>query len=242
MMYDIHCHILPGVDDGVSNIEEAMALAQAAENAGFKGIVCTPHYIDDVYKSSVKNNMEIINDLKKEVKHRKIEIELYLGNEVYISPDITNLLDLGLITTLNNSRYILIEMPIYSRPLYLDDIIGKLKLRGLVPVIAHPERYEWVMKSPKELSYILSKGCLVQLNMASILGYYGNSVKKTAKALLRESCIHLLGSDSHTSHRIYNNNKSEMKLIQRFSSDYKMRQFIQNTEAVINNQLIKSSL
>lgn len=239
-MYDIHCHILPGIDDGPSSINRAVEIAYAAKLAGIKGIVCTPHYIDDIYKNSTVDNLAILNSFKRTVELLGIGIKMYLGNEIYITPDIINLLDKSRICTLNNSRFILIELPIYSRPLFTDDIIFKLKLRGLIPVIAHPERYEWVIKNPKELTDIIDKGCLMQLNIASINGYYGDRVRKVAKALIMENHIHLLGSDSHSSRIIFNKYQTDLKLLQKIVSEYKVKQFFQNTEAVINDQAIKT--
>jgi protein-tyrosine phosphatase len=239
-MYDIHCHILPGVDDGPSNIEMALGMAYAAEQVGIKVIVCTPHYTDDKFKNSSENNLLILDSFKKAIERSGIGIEIYLGNEVHITPDIVKLLDSKNIITLNNSRYILIEMPSHSKPLYTDDMIFKLKLRGLIPIIAHPERYEWVIRNPKELSNIISKGCLTQLNIASINGYYGESVRKAAKTLVRENHIHLLGSDSHSSKIIYSKYHTDLKLLQKISSEHIVKQMILNTGAVINNQVVKT--
>jgi len=238
-MFDIHCHILPGVDDGPANIEEAVEIAYAAEQAGIEAIVCTPHYTDDVYICSSENNLTMLNNLKNAVDLKGIKIKLYLGNEIHITPDMINLLDTFRISTLNNSRYILIEMPVHSKPLFTDDIIFILKIRGLVPVIAHPERYEWVIKNPKELSSIINKGCLTQLNIGSISGYYGNRVRKAAKALIKENYIHLIGSDSHRSRIIYNKYKTNLNILQKIASEYKVKQIIQNSESVLNDQVIK---
>ena len=241
-MYDIHCHILPGVDDGPSYIEKAVEMAYAAEQAGIKAIVCTPHYTDDKFKNSSENNRLILNSFIKAIKCSDIRIEVYLGNEVHITPDIEKLLELKNVITLNNSRYILIEMPAHNKPLFTDNVIFKLKLRGLVPIIAHPERYEWVNRNPKELSRIIDKGCLSQLNIASINGYYGERVRKVAKALLKENYIHILGSDSHSSKIIYSKYHTCLKLLEKTSSEYAVKKMIQNAGAVINNQDVNTIL
>jgi protein-tyrosine phosphatase len=237
-MYDIHSHILPGVDDGPSSIEDALKIAYAAEQAGVKAIVCTPHYIDDKYKNGSADNLIILDNFRKALEVKRIHIQLYLGNEILIAPDIINLLDMNRISTLNNSRYILVEMPICSKPLYTDDVIFKLRLRGLVPVIAHPERYEWMTRNPEELNNIIVKGCLVQLNIASINGFYGRKVRKTAEALVRENYVHLLGSDCHSSTIIYNNYKTDLKRLRKIASEYTVEKMIQNNEAAINNQVV----
>ncbi|MDF2519788.1 MAG: capsular biosynthesis protein [Clostridia bacterium] len=237
-MYDIHSHLLPGVDDGAATIEEAVEITYAAEKAGVKAIVCTPHFMGDSYKSSAANNLSMLSCLREAVEQKGIGIELYLGNEVHINPEIIKLLDAGIISTINNSRYILIELPVLSKPIFTDDILFKLRLRGLVPVIAHPERYVWVMRKPKELSEIIRMGCLIQLNIASISGCYGDAARRAAKALLRENSIHLLGSDSHTSTKIYDSCKADLRLLKKLSSEYKVGRIIENTEAVVYNQVI----
>jgi protein-tyrosine phosphatase len=217
-------------------------MARAAEQAGIEAVVCTPHYIDDCFKNSAESNLVVLNSLKRALELNGIRIEVYLGNEIYITPDIITLLDSKKICTLNSTRYILIEMPFHINPLFTDDIIFKLKLRGLVPVIAHPERYEWVRKNPKELSDIISKGCLTQLNIASINGYYGESIRKVARALAKENYIHFLGSDSHTSRKIYNRFKTDLKLLQRISSERAVNKMIENTKAAMHNQAITTLL
>lgn len=237
-MHDIHSHILPGVDDGPENFEDALEIAHTAEQAGIEAIVCTPHYADYRYKSTLEDNLAILDNFKEALRLRGIGISIYPGNEVLITPDIISLLDGNIISTLNNSRYILIEMPVHSKPLYMDDTIFKLRLRGLVPVIAHPERYEWIMKNPKELNDIIDKGCLLQLNTSSLNGFYGSSVRKAARAMVKENCIQLIGSDCHSSKAAYKGYKSDLKLLQKITPECMIEKILHNMEAVIGNQVI----
>lgn len=237
-MYDMHCHILPGIDDGPSRMEEALRLVRYAELAGIQGILCTPHYMEDGYKSDPEHNRLVLESLKKAMAQRGIAVELYLGNEIYITPDILKLLDKGKISTLNGSRYILVEMPLYSKPLFTGEILFKLRLKGLIPILAHPERYEWIQKSPEDWKQIIDMGCLVQLNTASIQGYYGERIKKNARALLQENQVHLLGSDSHNSGEIYKNHRIYISQIQKMISQRAVKHLFQNAEAVVSNQEI----
>lgn len=239
-MYDIHSHILPNTDDGPSNLEKTMEVIYAANRAGIEGIVCTPHYIDDKYCNSSSDNLIKLNSVKNAIALNDMNIKIYLGNEVLISPDIVDLIEKREIMTLNNSRYILIEMPVHSKPIFTNDIIFKIKLKGMIPIIAHPERYEWVMKSPQDLTDIMKKGCLTQLNISSVNGYYGERVRKIAKALLEEKRICFLGSDSHSSDEIYNSFINNINLLHKIVPTYMLEEMIYNSEAAINNQDIKT--
>lgn len=238
-MYDIHSHILPGVDDGPSDIEESVRMACMAEQAGMDGIVCTPHYIEGRYDYGASHNLALLDSLRRLLVQRGINIKLFAGNEVFFTYDIINLLERQEIATINNSRYLLIEMPVYCKPVFMDDIIFKLRLKGLVPIVAHPERYEWIMNNSENLADLIRKGCLAQLNMSSINGFYGKSVKKASKMLLKEGLIHLLGSDSHSTDSGYRQFAKSMGLLKKTVSADMVERLIYNTRSVIDDKEIR---
>ena len=140
-MKDIHCHILPGIDDGARSIEESINILSKAYNNGISDIVLTPHYIKDSrYSCNNWNKSILLEELKKELKNRDIDINLYLGNEIMIDKDIISLLKSGEASSINNTKYVLIEFPMNSLRSDIEDILFEMVRNNYVPVIAHPER------------------------------------------------------------------------------------------------------
>ncbi len=137
-MIDIHSHILPYVDDGSKDMNMSLKIAQIYVENGIEKVIATPHFMDGItYKSKLE--LEIgLEALKKELARVGIPLEVFLGNEVYIKPDIIDDIKNDKVTTLNNSRYLLIEMPINEIPIYTEELIYELLVKGYVPIIAHP--------------------------------------------------------------------------------------------------------
>ena len=200
-MIDIHCHILPGIDDGAKTIDASIEMAEIAVQNGVKKIIATPHYIEGVGYTDKEHNQLVLDGLKRELTIRGIELEIFLGNEVYVSTDIVKLLEAGEISTLNNSRYILMELSMLDMPIYLENIIYNLKIKGINTILAHPERYAKVIEDPNIVYQLVNKGVYMQLNLPSLLGFYGEKVKTTAEILLRHNMIHFVGTDIHSPSR-----------------------------------------
>lgn len=204
-MYDIHCHILPGIDDGASSLEEAINMAIMAKNNGIKAIFATPHYIEGAGFKDAISNKETLDKLNSELCNRGIDIKIYHGCELYSTPDVLKLLEKGQIITLNHSSYMLIELPMHDVPMYVQTMIYNLKVKGITPIIAHPERYTKIIEDPNTLHMLILRGALAQLNLPSILGIYGENVRNTAEILLMHDMIHFVGTDAHKpSKRYYN--------------------------------------
>lgn len=235
-MIDLHTHILPGVDDGAKNIEESMEIAKWAYENGINKIFATPHYIEGEGYNNLKQNKDILNELNNKLKELDIDVEVLLGNEVFITPEIISLIDNEEISTLNNSRYILIEFPRLQMPLYIEDIIYELRLRGYVPIIAHPERYVKVIEDPNFIHNLITKGALCQLNLPSLLKMYGEKVKETAEILLKHKMIHFIGTDTHSSKGITKSNYAINKLKEIISEDEFNKLLFINGEAILKNE------
>ncbi|MFA5524150.1 MAG: CpsB/CapC family capsule biosynthesis tyrosine phosphatase [Tissierellales bacterium] len=196
-MIDLHCHILPGVDDGANSLEEAVAMARMAKNNGIFTMFATPHYIEGMGYEDANSVWIILEKLNSELEDRGIDVKIFQGREVYSSPDVLKLLDEGKISTLNKSKYMLIELPMHDIPMYIDTMIYNLRLKGIIPIIAHPERNTKIIEDPNILYNFISKGVLAQLNLPSLLGRYGKRVKRTAEILLKHDMIHFIGTDAH---------------------------------------------
>jgi protein-tyrosine phosphatase len=213
-MVDFHSHILPGVDDGSRDIEESIAMIKEAKEAGFDKIIITSHYIEDYFKVSVAKRKEILEDLKKRVAQEKIDIELCLGNELFITSNVLNLLDKEEICAQGFSRYILFELPFNNKPLNILEFINSIKRRGMVPVLAHPERYSYFYKDPNEYNELAQEGVLFQVNYGSLLGQYGTRAEILARYLIESNMVYFLGSDVHRPNSIYPRIHEALEIVQ----------------------------
>lgn len=196
-MYDLHCHLIYGVDDGTLSLEDSLKLIKNAFDNGYKGLVLTPHYVlDSSYDSNVLNNKKILEELKSKIDY---DMSLYLGNEVYFNREILSLLKKGEISTLNDSRYLLLELSVMNQDKNVLDVIDILKENGITPIIAHPERYSYLMKNLLLMVEMIEHGALFQVNIGSLVGLYGKTYKKNVIKLIKSNLIHFLSSDTHTS-------------------------------------------
>lgn len=202
-MIDLHSHIIPEIDDGSRSIEETMLLLEEARKAGFTKIVSTSHYVEKHYEFDEESRRQFLEVIKRGAKNLKIDIELYLGSEIYASYDIIQLLEEYKASTINDTNYILFELPMKAEIPNLKNIIYNLLGNGYIPIIAHPERYDYVKNDPNWLIEYIEIGVLFQANYASIIGAYGKESQKTVKQLLKNDMIHFLGSDVHRAGTIY---------------------------------------
>ena len=223
-MTDVHSHILFNVDDGAKTIEESITLLKKMAEIGFKNVILTPHYIKgSEYNSQNEEKLTKLKEIKKELTNQNININIYLGNEIFINNEICELIKAKHIYTLNNTRYLLVELPFHNQIVNLEDIIYELKIKGLIPIIAHPERYTYFQKNYKEIDRLREEGFLFQGNYASILGYYGKDSKKLLKYMLKKQYIDYLGTDIHRTNKTYvidNFKKIEKKIIKITKEDY----------------------
>ena len=212
-MIDTHSHILYGIDDGSHSIEESLEILSIANANGVKDIVLTPHYIkDSKYNANNKLKKELLNNLQKELKRKKININLYLGNEVYIDENLPSLLNTD-ISTINNSNYLLIEFSLSIKPQNLEEVLDELEEAKIIPIIAHPERYTSYYKDYDFFYHLKERNCLLQGNIGSIYGHYGRKVKKMMKELLKRNLIDIIGSDIHHPHQDFYNHNLEKDLL-----------------------------
>jgi len=235
---DIHNHSLPGVDDGAKSIDEAIKNIDYLKTLGITDIVLTSHYIiNSKYNVGVEKRNGILN----EIKNKNLGVNLYIGNEVFISDakSLIELLNNKEIITLNGSKYLLLEFPLNQELVYLEEVICDLNEKGLVPIIAHPERYTYFQKDYQKLLKLLEYDILLQCNIGSIVGRHGRGAKKLFKKLLIENKINFLATDFHhvRSDNLYM--KAIKKLQKKISSDkyYELTYF--NPKLVLENKDIK---
>lgn len=202
-MIDVHSHILPSVDDGAKDIAETFKILNEACNAGFSDIFATSHYIDGEFEFNKRDREFIIEALNQKIVEEGFNIKLHIGAEGYISSDFPKLIEAGEVPTLGNSRYVLFELPLRAKVMYTVEVINKLINMKLIPIIAHPERYELVQDDPNIAIEWVEEGALLQSNYGSIIGRYGSTCKETLYKLLDANAIHFLGTDNHRAGSIY---------------------------------------
>ena len=239
-MVDIHSHILNNIDDGSKSIDESIEILKKYEKINITDVVLTPHYIfQGNYQIENKEKKELFERLYERVKKEKININLYLGNEVYSSANIIDLLKEDKISSINNSKYILIEFPIYVEDKQSYNIIHNIVLSGYIPIIAHPERYKYVRKDFSILNKYIELGALLQINKDSLFGKYGKDAKKIVKKIIKKRMATCVGTDIHSIKRkIYTTDKLRKKIIRLSNKKYCYNIMYKNGLAIINNKLI----
>jgi len=195
---DLHSHILPGVDDGAQNIEDSLEIVKQLSQAGFHTIVATPHVLEGRDYLTPQEILMGTERLNQAIQEAGINLKIIPGAECYIFPELPRWVKEGKIMTLGDmKKYILVELPMLEVPLYTEKVFFELQVMGITPILAHPERNKELTEQPKRLLEWAKKGILLQLDLRSINGRYGEKVSEFSKLLLESNLIHFIGSDAH---------------------------------------------
>ena len=235
-MIDIHSHIIPKVDDGSKSVEETFRMLEEAEKSGFTDIIATSHYLLNYYETVSEELVFWTKKLQEILNTKQVNLKIHSGMEIYITDQIKELMHEKKLLTLANSRYILIELPLSTEVKYFEHIVYFLQSIGLIPIIAHPERYKCVQDNPQLVEYYIEKGCLIQSNYGSILGIYGKNAKSIIKILLKKNLVHFLGSDCHRSKNIYTLIPDAVKKIKKIIGEESLYKITTtNPQKILNN-------
>lgn len=238
-MIDFHSHIIPNIDDGSRSIEETFNLLKEAKEVGFEGIVLTSHYMEDYYQTDVPERDMWVKAISENLHTKGIDIDLYLGNEIYMSDNMMNLLIDGKASTINNSCYVLFEMPLNAEPMNMYDVIYSLQENKLIPVLAHPERYSFIQKEPELVYDLIEKGVLMQSNYGSILGQYGKNAQFIVRKFLENNMVHFLGTDVHRQNTVYKVVPHALKEIEKIVGEKKLEELTTiNPKLALQNKRI----
>ena len=200
-MVDIHCHILPGIDDGASDMDVSLAMASCAVADGIEVIVATPHWPLDDAPLPGSRIRELTAEVQAALDEEKIPLRLVPGHECAITPELPDELAKGGALGFGGKvRYALLETPYHHLPYYLREIVFQVQSRGFAPVIAHPERNPIIQSDPAQIDEYLRSGCQVQVTAGSLTGQWGAASKKTGFALFRRGLAHIIASDAHSPH------------------------------------------
>lgn len=197
-MIDLHCHILPGIDDGAKNLEDSIAMAKSAVDQGITHILCTPHHNNGKYVNEANKVITAVDLLQKELDERKIPLMLFEGQEVRINGDLLSEIENQLILFADlNNQYVLIEFPTHEIPAYAEKLFLELLRKGHTPIIVHPERNSKFIESPNKLLPFLEMGVLTQLTAPSYTGVFGRTIQKIAKQMVSHNLVYMMASDAH---------------------------------------------
>lgn len=233
MLIDIHCHILPSMDDGAVNLEESLAMAKLAMNEGIRTIIATPHHKNGVYENTKQTIIEKVEELNGILKQEAIPVEILPGQETRIYGDLLEDFEKGEIMTLNGSQYLFVELPSSHVPRYTEQLLFDIQMKGLSPIIVHPERNQEFVERPEKLYQLVKKGALTQVTASSIAGYFGKNIKKFSLQLLDANLTHFVSSDAHNLTRRSFKMKEAFDVIEKRYGVEMVYQLIENAELLV---------
>lgn len=240
-MVDIHCHILPGFDDGSDNIEESVRMARIAADNGTTAIIATPHSnIPDSYQNYCdRHYVDAFKALKARLKQEKIPLRIYPGHEIFAADNIVDMINQKKLLTLSGSDYPLIEFPFKERSDTVYSTLGQLVAEGFTPIVAHPERYAFVAEDEFAPTRLKDIGCLLQINKGSLKGSFGREVYMVSCRLIDSEFADFVASDAHSPYMRtpYLADAYEIVCDIR-SDDYAKRLLSINPQKVIRNEKI----
>ncbi|WP_367369846.1 tyrosine-protein phosphatase [Pediococcus parvulus] len=197
-MIDLHCHILPGVDDGSPDIETSLKLAEVAVEQGITHMLLTPHHMDGDYLNHKADVIEKTTAFQEALDRNQIRLTVFPGQEVHITGELIQATDRDDILFADESnRYLILELPHNEVPEYTEKMLFALQTRGITPILVHPERNQGFMQDPDKLYEFVSQGCLTQLTASSYVGVFGEHVQKFTEQIIDAGLGFVFASDAH---------------------------------------------
>lgn len=202
-MIDIHSHILPGLDDGSQDMDKSVAMAEVAAETGVTAVIATPHCNQKrVYENYASPELlKCVEEFKKEIEDAGIKLDVYLGAEIFATHDIVELYREHKLISLNNSRYMLVEFDFYADLGFMEKTLYSLMDEGIVPILAHPERYVEIQQAPDAAMIWNDEGVGIQLNKGSLFGKFGRGAYHLSNTLLESGHVSCIASDAHGAQR-----------------------------------------
>ncbi|KAA8671567.1 tyrosine-protein phosphatase [Clostridium sp. HV4-5-A1G] len=236
-MIDIHSHILPGIDDGSKSMEQTLKMLKLTEKDGIKAIVASSHFYRGCYENSCDDIKKLLEKVKSRAKEENIDVNIIPGQEVMLDHYSLEYYKSGKIGCIGDTDYMLVEFPMMNMPENALDIIYELEIRGVHPIVAHPERYRYIIDNPSKINEFLDEKCLVQVNTGSIRGIFGKKVKNTARVLIKNEICSFIASDAHSTGGRHPGISSALEMASQVNHDIYMY-MEKNCERLLKNQLI----
>ncbi len=196
-MYDLHCHILPGIDDGAGTPQTAVDMARMAVADGISHLACTPHIYPGLFENDADSIAKALQAFRKMLDEEEIALELGYGADIQVVPELMGKLRSGAFPTINGSRYFLFEPPHHVPLVNFSRFVADALSAGFVPVITHPERLSWLGEHYHEFISVAREGAWLQITAGSLTGRFGSAPRYWAERMLDEGVVHLLATDAH---------------------------------------------
>ncbi len=197
MMVDIHCHMIPGIDDGSPSLEVSLDMARMAVNDGIGTVICTPHQLGNFQHNSGDSIRQQTQQFQIELQKARIPLRVLPGGDVRIEePMIRGLGDGAVMSLADHRRHVLLELP---HELYfpLEPILQNLEAKGMVGILSHPERNRGILQQPELIPTLVDQGCLMQVTAGSLLGSMGKECQELSRSMLLDGLVHFIASDAH---------------------------------------------
>ena len=198
MMVDLHCHVLPAIDDGSESLDQSLDFCRVALADGVTTLVATPHQKPGQFDNPPESVHQKVLELQSALRDAEVLVRIVEGAEVYCTPDLPQRVKENRVTTLNAAgKYLLLELPYQQFPLKPEETIFQLKLAGITPVLAHPERIAFFTADMSRLETLIRLGCLTQVTASALLGGFGGKARDFARRMLEKGLVHVISSDAH---------------------------------------------
>lgn len=195
---DIHSHLLPGIDDGVKSVKESIEAIEGLMELGFKGCVTTPHFYQEFYPNKESEVLSLGEEMAHEIKKRSLDFNLLVAGEYFIDTYLLDKIKSGQPLNAFGNQYLLVETAFLEKPQIFEEVIFELRTAGYRPVLAHPERYQYLFENPELAKEWNDQGLLMQITTGSLAGIYGKGPQKLARNFIDMNIVNFLGSDLHT--------------------------------------------
>jgi protein-tyrosine phosphatase len=205
---DMHSHLLPGIDDGSPDLETSIQLIKGMMQLGYKKFITTPHVYPDLYPNTVQTIQQAHTLLTERLQQAQLDVELKAAAEYFIDEQFPERIERKEPLLTLHQNWVLVEISFISPPPDLNETIFKMIVAGYQPVLAHPERYSFYHHQKEIFHQLKDRGCMLQINLLSLLGYYGKSVQETTRLLISEKLVDLIGTDLHHQRHLQSMNNS----------------------------------
>ncbi|SHF21828.1 tyrosine-protein phosphatase [Alkalibacter saccharofermentans] len=239
-MIDIHSHMIYGADKGPKTLRDSLEMAKAAHHAGFTSVVCTPGYLEGSKNlNSLEENKIAFRDIRKALDNSNGAPELYLGSEIYYDLNTVEALEEKKALSLGGSKYVLVKIP--SKRMHFPNLLNyvfELEIAGYSIILSNPERCDFILENPNHLASLIKRDVLIQMNLFSISGVYGNGVEKTVKTMLDHNMVHIAATDAR-SVRDYDDASKALKQLERHVGKDLLEELVfTNPKAIISNEIL----